>query len=167
MKDLRASSVVYVLALILLAIGIALVYAYASSPYIGAVQISFHVEAIAYNGDGGDYASIRLDGLMINFSRAIPQIGNHTTRITSYLGRLNKTLDLSLNLTLTSSLNHIVLPTSIIEFSNPGTYAVTFVHLFPDVPPGVYLANLTYTENVHRYYPYQLWTSTTYYFEVE
>jgi hypothetical protein len=168
MSPLPASNRVYVSVLLLLIIGIALVYGYSTSPYNGVVQIRFHVQVIAYNEDGGDYAFITFDGLGINFSRTIPQVvSNPPAKITSYLGQLHKPLNLSLNLSLSSPLNHIVLPTNNIEFTSPGTYVVMFVRLLRDISPGGYLVNLSYTESVHQNYPYQIWTSMTYYFEVE
>ncbi|MGA2238220.1 MAG: hypothetical protein ABSG74_03320 [Candidatus Bathyarchaeia archaeon] len=164
----RASNVAYASVLLLIIIGIVCVYSYSTSPYNGVVEIGFHVQVIAYNLDGGDYAFITFDGLAINFSRTIPLLAsNQTAKITSYLGQLHKPLNLSLNLTMSSLLNHIVLQTNNIEFAGPGTYVVKFVHLLRDIPPGVYLVNLTYTGSVHQNYPYQIWTSMTYYYEVE
>lgn len=168
MRLLRPSNLVYISVLVSLIIGIALVQGYSNSPYYGVVGEGFHIQVIAYNQDGGDYAFITFDGLTINFSRTMPEIGNNqTVKITSYLGQLHKPLSLSLNLTLSSPLNHILLPTSNVEFTGPGTYVVMFIHVLRDIPPGEYLVNLTYTESVHQNYPYQIWTSMIYYFEVE
>ncbi len=167
MSRLRASNVVYVSALLLLIIGIALVYSYSTSPYKGVVEMDFRVQVTAYNLDGGDYAFVTFDGLAINFSRTTPQtVTNQTTKTTSYLGQLHKPLSLSLNLTLSSPLNHIMLPTNNIEFTAPGSYVVVFYHLLRDISPGVYLVNLTYTDNVHESY-HPVWSSVTYYVEVE
>jgi hypothetical protein len=159
--------VIYVSVLLLLIIGIAVVYGYSTSPYNGLVEIDFHVQVIAYNLDGGDYAFVTLDGLAINFSRTISQTpSNQTAETKSYGGQLHKPLGLSLNLTLSSSLNHIVLPTSSIGFTGPGYYVVVFYHLLRDIPPGTYLVNLTYTDGVHENYP-PVWSSALYHFEVE
>lgn len=168
MKPLRGLNALYASVLIAIVIVTALVLSYSASSYNGIVEIGFNVQVIAYNQDGGDYAFITFDGLMINFSRTMPQlISNQTTTITYYTGQLHKPLSLSLNLTLSSQHDRIVLPTNNIEFTSPGTYAVTFVHLLRDIPPGQYLVNMTYTESVHQNYPYQIWTFTTYYFQVE
>jgi len=168
MTSRRVSKVIYVLIVTLLIIGIALVYGYSSLPYVGVVRIDFRAQVVAYNQDGGDYAFITLDGLMINFSRTMPSVGQNLTSVTSsYLGHLYKPLYLTLNVTLSSKLPPIVLPTTNIEFADPGIYVVTYVHLIPSIPSGTYLVNLTYTQSLHQNAPHQIWASIIYYYEVE
>jgi len=157
---------IYASVLVLLVIGIVSIYAYTSSPYYAIVRIGFDVTILAY--PQGDYAIAGFDGLSINFTRTASQIGsNPPTEITSYSGQLHKSLSITLNLTLTSATNQVVLPTNDITFTNPGRYTVVFTHLLGNVPRGTYLANLTYTERVFEKYPYQIWTSTLLYFDVE
>lgn len=162
----RASNVIYVSVVVLMIIGIGLVYGYASSPYFGVVRIDFDVTIVAYSL--GDYAVITFDGLAINFTRIMPQVGsNQATPISYSAGQLHKPLVMSLNLTLTSLTNRVVLPTTDLTFTRPGRYTVVFNYLLRDVPRGTYLVKLTYTEGVHEMNPTQFWSSKIYYYEVE
>ncbi len=165
MKLSRPSTVVYLSAVVLLIIAIGSVFNYATSPYHGVVNVTFHVQVIAYKEDGGDYAFVTFDLLVINFSRTMPQrVSNQTTEVASYLGQLSKPLNLSLNLTMTSSTHHLTLPTNNITFTTPGFYAVTLDYQLHDIIRDTYLVNLTYTDNIHE--TYQIWSTVIYSFEV-
>jgi glyoxylate carboligase len=73
MRRSRALNAVYIAVLISIVIATAFALSYSGTPYIGIVDIGFNVQVAAYNQDGGDYAFIRFDGLMINFTRTMPR----------------------------------------------------------------------------------------------
>ena len=185
MKRRYVSNIVYSLVLTMLLVGIIAVYYYSNFPYFGIVEINFHAQVVAYKQDGGDYAFITLDHFLMNFTRSVdcgswwnsglagnspctPVLQypkNQTTKTISYSGKLDRTLTMSLNITLASASIRIILPTHNVSLDTPGYYSVVFTHLFPSIPAGAYLVNLTYTGSVHQRSPW-VWTTNLFFFRI-